>query len=1024
MSFASRFLLAIFIILQALLTIASCGGTGSRHFPALNGAMTPSQPVVFDFNRNTIADVAKANDTSRDIDSDGDGLKDNIEAGLGTDPLSKDSDCDGLSDSFELFFRELDIPASGAIASAFIGGKPPSLVSDADGDGVNDGYSLDTDGDKIPNKLEMEGYYFSSNPDYTGHEYLPDSVKQLGLIDWDGKDITKLYFKSDPTQKYSDYDPYDDLMEATGVNFPPAVVWPGRDPLVPASPDIQVNVEAYTITTIAKISNSYSKETMNSWSNTVEHKDSTETKHHFEANADGEYGSDGWKVSGHVGTTKDTDHIVSTTTTDTHSGYTKEDWDTATTVQTDQAAKVAFDCRITNSGTAPASAVSMTFNVLLGDEIIATVTPSDVVDYLGVGNVYPSSGSALHVDKNSDGTFIFLSLDQLHAIDIGVPLNIQVIDVTASTNAFDPFTGQIRNMSWKEWEDNIEKITSDVYVDLGDGNMRRSRVYTGMVGKDSNAPVVSIYEAVLWSLRSGQQNQVSGSGIKYLKDDGTYATLTFNGWRFEFDSLTYSQLDKANFLNTVITPRNNDNRAVIVAMAPPESPLDTPQFGWASINFKTRAVTARVNDYFALSGVAFYASPSASPMPMSDLVGGVHTGLYTVNLPSGYSLTGKETIVATNDMSKTSQAGGNSKSLILALPMNWCMYGHDPARTGLGTSPGPSAHSGSGPPSFNKKWQHSAGNFMNGTPVVGADGTVYVSSSDKNVYALNPSNGSEKWHYTTGLFVGVSPAVGVDGTVYAGSWDGCLYALHPDGTLKWKYAIDQSVPVLGEILVTPGNGICFSAGDLYMLNADGSLRWKASSNPSDEPFFNPAAGADGTIYAGSADHNLYAFDRDGHIKWKYDAGSRAYGGPAISPDGTIYFASEDGQFHALTDADSHWIEKWHTPISTTHGPAIGADGTLYICSISGTGSLTAVKDNGGSPSVLWHYNTSNIISSPSIDSNGYIYFGCTDSVICLKPSGSLYGGFWASDWFNGAPSIVNSVMYASCRNNNAYSFGS
>jgi outer membrane protein assembly factor BamB len=63
------------------------------------------------------------------------------------------------------------------------------------------------------------------------------------------------------------------------------------------------------------------------------------------------------------------------------------------------------------------------------------------------------------------------------------------------------------------------------------------------------------------------------------------------------------------------------------------------------------------------------------------------------------------------------------------------------------------------------------------SPAVGANGTIYVGSLDRNVYALNP-DGTQKWKFVTGGTVGSSPAVGADGTIYIGSNDHNVYALH------------------------------------------------------------------------------------------------------------------------------------------------------------------------------------------------------------------------------------------------------
>ncbi|MFT5422258.1 MAG: hypothetical protein ACI89L_000015 [Phycisphaerales bacterium] len=78
-------------------------------------------------------------------DSDGDGLDDNIEITIGTDPFNPDSDADGLLDG-----TEYDM--------AMGGGCPDPLAADSDGDGLNDGEEVllstnpclaDTDADGV-----------------------------------------------------------------------------------------------------------------------------------------------------------------------------------------------------------------------------------------------------------------------------------------------------------------------------------------------------------------------------------------------------------------------------------------------------------------------------------------------------------------------------------------------------------------------------------------------------------------------------------------------------------------------------------------------------------------------------------------------------------------------------------------------------------------------------------------------------------------------------------------------------------
>ncbi len=63
------------------------------------------------------------------------------------------------------------------------------------------------------------------------------------------------------------------------------------------------------------------------------------------------------------------------------------------------------------------------------------------------------------------------------------------------------------------------------------------------------------------------------------------------------------------------------------------------------------------------------------------------------------------------------------------------------------------------------------------SPAIGSDGTVYVGSYDKKLYAINGKSGVKLWEFETGGYVNSSPAIGSDGTVYVGSDDKKLYAI-------------------------------------------------------------------------------------------------------------------------------------------------------------------------------------------------------------------------------------------------------
>ena len=78
-------------------------------------------------------------------------------------------------------------------------------------------------------------------------------------------------------------------------------------------------------------------------------------------------------------------------------------------------------------------------------------------------------------------------------------------------------------------------------------------------------------------------------------------------------------------------------------------------------------------------------------------------------------------------------------------------------------------------------WEFETGGaIVYSSPAIGSDGTVYVGSEDKKLYAINGKSGVKLWEFVTGDEVSSSPAIGPDGTVYVGSEDNKLYAIKTD----------------------------------------------------------------------------------------------------------------------------------------------------------------------------------------------------------------------------------------------------
>lgn len=212
------------------------------------------------------------------------------------------------------------------------------------------------------------------------------------------------------------------------------------------------------------------------------------------------------------------------------------------------------------------------------------------------------------------------------------------------------------------------------------------------------------------------------------------------------------------------------------------------------------------------------------------------------------------------------------------------------------------------------------------SPVIGADGTIYVGTTDGKLVAVRKDGGAVSWSGATGDTRGSSPALGQDGTIYVGSTDRKLYAFSPAGATKW--ALDLGAPVHGSPAVG-GDGTVYvgtADGKLHAVGSSGVARWSYATGGAITGA--PAVYA-GVVYVGSEDKSLHAVSTpDGQARWTY-ATLGAVGTPVIGPDGTVYVGATDARVYAIT-ARGDLFYAVNARGSVTTAPAIGAGPALYV----------------------------------------------------------------------------------------------
>ena len=298
--------------------------------------------------------------------------------------------------------------------------------------------------------------------------------------------------------------------------------------------------------------------------------------------------------------------------------------------------------------------------------------------------------------------------------------------------------------------------------------------------------------------------------------------------------------------------------------------------------------------------------------------------------------------------------------------------------------------------------------------------------------STNP--GQLKWVVSTldqpdpSAAVGVwtSVAIGGDGTLYV-TGDNNLLAINPDSTIKWGIplnVVQDCSPAIG------ADGTIYIGSydqNLYAVTDGGqgnvSEKWAFATGG---VMTTPTIGSDGTVYFGNDDDNIYAVNPDGSLRWTFtlDAPIES-SSPALGPDGTLYVGSFDNSLYALTDKGQASVsEKWSFATGgTIYGsPSIGADGTIYFGSADG--KFYALNPDG---SLKWKFTTGGeVLSSAAIGADGTVYFGSNDkNLYALLDNGSApkekwafpVGGIFAAGPAIGADGTIfvggeNSIIYA------------
>ena len=178
-----------------------------------------------------------------------------------------------------------------------------------------------------------------------------------------------------------------------------------------------------------------------------------------------------------------------------------------------------------------------------------------------------------------------------------------------------------------------------------------------------------------------------------------------------------------------------------------------------------------------------------------------------------------------------------------------------------------------------------------------ASGKLYFGSVDGVVYALDVTTRDTLWRFSAGGKIWSTPAID-DGTLYVGSFDKKLYALNADdGSKRWEPFATEGAIVAAPVVYN--NAIYFGSLDrhIYALDAaTGALEWRFSA---DKWFWTKVVAADNLIYAPCLDGKVYVLNAEtGDKVTEFDLGSPISSSPVLV-ENLVIVATEEGRVYSL-----------------------------------------------------------------------------------------------------------------------------
>jgi outer membrane protein assembly factor BamB len=243
---------------------------------------------------------------------------------------------------------------------------------------------------------------------------------------------------------------------------------------------------------------------------------------------------------------------------------------------------------------------------------------------------------------------------------------------------------------------------------------------------------------------------------------------------------------------------------------------------------------------------------------------------------------------------------------------------------------------------------------------------------------------------------------------------------HASGQQIWAFATDDEVHTAPAV----ANGVVyFGSNDKNLYAVDAATGRKRWSFPTDNALYSSPAVANGVVYVGTHDNNLYALDAaTGEKRWEFATGDYVDSSPAVA--GGLVYVSSDRLFAVdAATGKQRWARRGRkftipgagyrafSPPAVAGGVVYAGDEIEYLYAL-----------NAATGAQRWAFHTGNSVFSTPVVADGVVYVGSDDkSVYAVDTATGKRRWAFSTGGAIGSPlTLAGGVLYAGSADHKLY----